>query len=76
MRTADLGRLAVAATCAALGVHPDALGLATAVTLARAWGAPIATWGRHHLSWPPRRARHSGSADGKPIGRGVPEPWR
>jgi hypothetical protein len=48
----DLWRIAVAAGCAALGVHPEALALGAALTMTRAWTAAFGTWRRDH---PPRR---------------------
>lgn len=72
----DLGRLAAAVTCVALGLPPDTLEVSAVVTLVRAWTVPVAAWRRDHLSWPPRWSRHERLTAGEPVGTGVPESWR
>jgi hypothetical protein len=76
-----VGRLALAATSAALGVHPDALRfgaavdalrLGAALVTARA-GTPVAAWRRVFLSWPP--ARPARVAGGGPAVRRGPKAW-
>jgi hypothetical protein len=68
MTTQDLGRLAVAVTSMALGLHPETLGIGAIV-------AVVGAWRRHLLSWVPRRARHARLSAGEPVGTGVPESW-
>ena len=72
----DLGRIAIAAGCAAFGAHPDSLALGAVLMLARAWTVSVAGWGRDHLSWAPRRSRHVRLTGTGTVGREVPKSWR
>jgi hypothetical protein len=66
MSARDLGRIAIAATCVALGLPPDTLGLAAVLSQARAWTAPGAAWRRDRLLWPSRRPGQTRPTGEKP----------
>lgn len=70
---APIRRLAVATTCMALGLHPDAVMPGVTLLVARTRTSAVAAWQRVPLSWPSARSRRVRLTGDGPVGRRVPK---